>query len=50
MQGKGWEIHMPALNLCGDNAAMVGAQAYYEFFSRKNCRNGFKCLRGDADR
>ena len=22
---QGWEIHMPALNLCGDNAAMVGA-------------------------
>ena len=32
---KGWEIHMPALNLCGDNAAMVGAQAYYEFLAGK---------------
>ena len=32
---KGWEIHMPALNLCGDNAAMVGAQAYYEFLAEK---------------
>lgn len=28
---KGWELFMPALSLCGDNAAMVGAQAYYEF-------------------
>ena len=28
---KGWELHMPHLSLCGDNAAMVGAQAYYEF-------------------
>ena len=27
---KGWEIYMPDLSLCGDNAAMVGAQAYYE--------------------
>ena len=32
---QGWEIHMPALNLCGDNAAMVGAQAYYEFLAGK---------------
>ena len=28
---KGWEIYMPDLSLCGDNAAMVGAQAFYEF-------------------
>ncbi|MFI3142102.1 MAG: tRNA (adenosine(37)-N6)-threonylcarbamoyltransferase complex transferase subunit TsaD [Clostridia bacterium] len=27
----GWEIYLPELSLCGDNAAMVGAQAYYEF-------------------
>lgn len=25
------ELYMPALSLCGDNAAMVGAQAFYEF-------------------
>lgn len=24
-------LHLPPLSLCGDNAAMVGAQAYYEF-------------------
>lgn len=28
---KGWKLYMPELSLCGDNAAMVGAQAYYEF-------------------
>lgn len=28
---KGWQIYMPQLSLCGDNAAMVGAQGYYEF-------------------
>ncbi len=28
---KGWEIYMPDLSLCGDNAAMVGAQAFYEY-------------------
>ena len=29
--GKGHRLYMPALNYCGDNAAMVGAQAYYEW-------------------
>ena len=24
---------MPPKNLCGDNAAMVGAQGYYEYLS-----------------
>lgn len=28
---KGFELYMPSLSLCGDNAAMVGAQAYYEY-------------------
>lgn len=28
---KGWQLYMPELSLCGDNAVMVGAQAYYEF-------------------
>lgn len=28
---KGMKLYVPALSLCGDNAAMVGAQAYYEF-------------------
>lgn len=27
----GYEFYTPQLNLCGDNAAMVGVQAYYEF-------------------
>ena len=26
-------LYMPALNLCGDNAAMIGSQAYYEALS-----------------
>ena len=25
------ELYLPPLKLCGDNAAMIGAQAYYEF-------------------
>ena len=32
---NGWQIFMPPLSLCGDNAAMVGAQAYYEYCSGK---------------
>ena len=30
---NGWELYLPKLNLCGDNAAMVGSQAYYEYLS-----------------
>ncbi len=29
----GAEVYMPPLSLCGDNAAMIGAQAYYEYLS-----------------
>ena len=27
------ELYMPQLSLCGDNAAMVGSQAYYEYLA-----------------
>lgn len=30
---RGYSLHMPQLSLCGDNAAMVGSQAYYEYLS-----------------
>ena len=29
----GVAVYMPPLSLCGDNAAMIGAQAYYEYLS-----------------
>ena len=29
----GVKLYMPPLSLCGDNASMIGAQAYYEFVS-----------------
>jgi N6-L-threonylcarbamoyladenine synthase len=32
-KNRGWEFYRPELKLCGDNAAMVGSQAYYEFLS-----------------
>lgn len=28
---RGIELHIPPLSYCGDNAAMIGSQAYYEF-------------------
>ncbi|MBO4446087.1 MAG: tRNA (adenosine(37)-N6)-threonylcarbamoyltransferase complex transferase subunit TsaD [Clostridia bacterium] len=28
-----WQLFMPSLDLCGDNAAMVGAQGYYEYIA-----------------
>ncbi len=28
-----WELYMPDISLCGDNAAMIGAQAYYEYLA-----------------
>ena len=32
---RGIELFMPELKFCGDNAAMVGAQGYYEYISGK---------------
>ncbi len=31
---RGYEFYMPDKSLCGDNAAMVGSQGYYEFLSK----------------
>ena len=32
---RGLSLYMPPLSLCGDNAAMIGAQGYYEFLAGK---------------
>ena len=29
----GVSLHVPPLSLCGDNASMIGAQAYYEYLA-----------------
>jgi N6-L-threonylcarbamoyladenine synthase len=36
---RGWQFFRPDLSLCGDNAAMVGAQAYYEFLAGHTAGN-----------
>ncbi|MBO5317196.1 MAG: tRNA (adenosine(37)-N6)-threonylcarbamoyltransferase complex transferase subunit TsaD, partial [Oscillospiraceae bacterium] len=33
LKGKNVSLYMPPLHLCGDNAAMIGAQGYYEFLA-----------------
>ena len=30
---NGFELFVPPLRLCGDNGAMIGAQAYYEYLA-----------------
>ena len=32
---EGFQLFIPPLKLCGDNGAMIGAQAYYEFLAGK---------------
>ena len=32
-QRLGATVYLPPLKLCGDNAAMIGAQAYYEYLA-----------------
>ncbi len=32
-EALGAKVYLPPLSLCGDNAAMIGAQAYYEYLS-----------------
>lgn len=32
-QKRGYSFYLPALRYCGDNAAMVGCQAYYEYLA-----------------
>jgi N6-L-threonylcarbamoyladenine synthase len=32
-KANNWELFMPGISLCGDNAAMVGAQGYYEYLN-----------------
>ena len=33
VEEMGGTLYLPPLSLCGDNAAMIGAQGYYEFLA-----------------
>lgn len=46
-QRSGDRLYLPALKLCGDNGAMIGAQAYYEYLAG---RLGDMSLNGYATR
>ncbi len=30
---RGYKLYLPQMSLCGDNAAMIGSQAYYEYLA-----------------
>ena len=41
---RGYQLYLPELSLCGDNGAMIGCQAYYEYRAGvrgKLSQNGF---------
>jgi N6-L-threonylcarbamoyladenine synthase len=39
-QKAGYELFIPPLRLCGDNAAMIGAQGFYEFLAGHTADSG----------
>lgn len=41
---RGIQLFMPELKYCGDNAAMVGAQGYYEFLSGKRANSSLNAV------
>lgn len=42
----GWNLYLPDLSLCSDNAAMVGAQGYYEYLSGNIASNELNAYAG----
>ncbi len=52
-EALGATVYLPPLSLCGDNAAMIGAQAYYEFLAGNTADMGLnayatKSILGEA--
>ena len=43
-ENNGFKLFMPELKYCGDNAAMVGAQGYYEFSSGKRASSDLNAV------
>ena len=49
---RGIELFIPPMNLCGDNAAMIGAQGYYEYLAGNTADidlNAYASLDLDSD-
>ena len=47
-----YELYLPKINLCGDNAAMIGSQAYYEYLAGVRAGmdlNGVASIAVDSD-
>lgn len=45
-KNHGWNLYLPDLSLCSDNAAMVGAQGYYEYLSGNIASNELNAYAG----
>ena len=43
-ESAGAKLYIPPLKLCGDNAAMIGAQAYYEYLAGHTAGAGLNAL------
>ena len=41
---RGYKLYMPKLSLCGDNAAMVGSQAYYEYLAGHTAKENLNAI------
>ena len=37
---NGWSLNIPELRYCGDNAAMIASQGYYEFLAGERADEG----------
>ena len=41
---RGYTLYMPEFKYCGDNAAMIGAQGYYDFLDGKRAGANLNAL------
>ena len=44
----GVTLHIPSLSLCGDNAAMIGAQGYYEYLAKNLATSSLNASAADS--
>ncbi len=46
---KGIELYIPPVSLCGDNAAMIAAQGYYDFISGRRADTSLNASAADSE-